>query len=81
MGLEALIEAGKAISQAFSGVSGLGSAFVVAGLTILLVIGIGFGLYALIRLVKQIPRMTVWEFIKFTVLFAIALIIVGIIIP
>ena len=81
MGLEALMELGRAFSEAFSAVNGLGAVLIITGITILLIIGVSIGLYMLVKLIKQIPNMTVWEFVKFTVLFAIALIIVGIIIP
>ncbi len=81
MGLEALTHAWQAISGAFGGVSGIGSILVFAGLGILLTIGVGVGLYILINLVKQIPKMTPWEFLKFVVFSAITLIVIGIILP
>jgi len=81
MGLEALFEIGKAFGEAFGAFSGVGAVLVATGLVILLVIGVGLGINYLIKLLKQVPRMSVWEFIKFTVIFAIALIVVGIIIP
>ncbi len=81
MGLEALVKAGEALASVFSGVSGIGSALVLTGIAILLVIGIGFGLYTLIKLVKYLPKMTPWQFLKFIVFTAIALIVIGVIIP
>lgn len=81
MGLETLYEIGRLFSEAFSSINGLGSILVLTGITILLIIGVSLGLHMLVKLLKQIPNMTIWEFIKFTVLFATALIIVGIIIP
>ncbi len=81
MGLETLYEIGRAFSEAFASVSGLGTILVLVGITILMIIGISVGLHMFIKLLKQIPNMTIWEFVKFTVLFAVALIIVGIIIP
>ncbi|RLG79644.1 MAG: hypothetical protein DRO13_05580 [Thermoprotei archaeon] len=81
MGLEVFYEIGQALSETFSAVKGVGAALVIAGVAILLIIGVSIGLYALIRLIKRIPYMTVWEFIKFTVVFALALIVVGIVLP
>jgi uncharacterized membrane protein YidH (DUF202 family) len=81
MGLDTLVEAGNAIARAFAGVSGIGSVLVIIGLGILLAIGVGFGIYILVQLIKQIPRMTPWQFLKFIVLSAVTLIIVGIILP
>jgi hypothetical protein len=81
MGLEILYELGRTFSEAFSAVNGIGAVLVIVGFTILAIIGVSVGLYMFAKLVKQIPNMTVWEFVKFTTLFAIALIIVGIILP
>ncbi len=81
MGLEALVEIGKAFGEAFSALSGLGSILVASGIVILLIIGVGLGINLLIKVLREVPRMTIWEFIKFTVIFALALIVVGIIIP
>lgn len=81
MGLEALTHAWQAISGVFGGVSGIGSILVFIGLGILLTIGVGIGLYILVNLVKQIPKMTPWEFLKFVVFSAITLIVIGIILP
>ncbi len=81
MGVEALVKAGEALARVFGGASGIGSAMVLTGLAILLVVGIGFGLYTLIKLVKYLPRMTPWQFIKFVVFTAIALIVIGVVLP
>ncbi len=81
VGLDALIQAGSALANMFSGFSGIGAVFVAIGLAILLAIGIGFGLYILINLVKQIPRMTPWQFLKFIVFSAVVLIFVGVVLP
>ena len=48
---------------------------------ILLFMGIGFALWFLITLIKQLPKMTFNQFIKFMVFFAVILIITGIILP
>jgi uncharacterized membrane protein YidH (DUF202 family) len=81
MGVEALVQAGQAIANAFSGANGLGAIFVAVGLAILLAIGIGFGLYILVNFIRQIPRMTVGQFLKFIVFSAVTLIVVGVILP
>ena len=81
MGLETLIQVGQAIANAFSNINGIGAALVIAGLAILLIIGLSFGIMLLIRVIKQLPNMTVWEFLKVVVVGAIAMIIIGIIIP
>jgi hypothetical protein len=81
MGVEALVKAGEALANVFGGLSGIGSVLVVTGLTILLMIGVGFGLYTLIKLIKYLPRMTPWQFLKFVIFTAIALIIIGVVIP
>ncbi|MET1159968.1 MAG: hypothetical protein ABWW65_03315 [Thermoprotei archaeon] len=81
MGLETLQEIGSAIANALGGLKGIGAALVVAGLAILLIIGASIGIYLFIRLIKQIPNMTIWEFVKFTVIFAVALVVIGIVLP
>lgn len=81
MGLEALVQAGQALTSIFSGISGIGAILVIVGLGILLAVGIGFVAYVLIRFLKTLPKMTPWEFLKFVIVSAVALIIIGIIIP
>ncbi|ABN70366.1 hypothetical protein Smar_1275 [Staphylothermus marinus F1] len=81
MGLDTLLQAGNAITSFFAGLNGVGAVLVVIGLGILLAIGAGIGLYMLVQLVKQIPRMTPWEFLKFVVISAVVLIVIGIILP
>lgn len=81
MGLETLIQVGQAIANAFSSINGVGAALVIAGLAILLIIGLSLGIMLLIRVIKQLPNMTVWEFLKVAVVGAIAMIIIGIILP
>ncbi len=81
MGLESLGEAFNAIASIFSGASGIGTALVLAGIILLLVLGIGFGLWFLINIVKQLPKMSVRQFLKFIIVFAVGLIVAGIILP
>ncbi|MCD6196910.1 MAG: hypothetical protein J7J82_09010 [Staphylothermus sp.] len=81
MGLEALIQAGQALTSIFSGISGIGAILVIVGLGILLAIGIGFVAYVFIQFLKSLPKMTPWEFLKFVIVSALALIIIGVIIP
>ncbi len=83
MGLEALANAAKALSSIFSGTAlqGIGTALVLIGIGILLVMGVGFGIYVLVRLVRELPNMTISQFLKVVVLSAIALIVIGIILP
>ncbi|GEM_PF-1136645 len=83
MGLEALSSAAKALSSIFSGATlqGIGTALVLVGIGILLVIGVGFGIYVLVRLIRELPNMTISQFLKVVVLSAIALIVIGIILP
>ncbi len=83
MGLEALASTAKALSSIFSSAAlqGIGTALVLIGIGILLVIGVGFGIYVLVRLVRELPNMTISQFLKVVVLSAIALIVIGIILP
>ncbi len=83
MGLEALASAAKALSGIFGGASlqGIGTALILIGIGILLVMGVGFGIYVLVRLVRELPNMTISQFLKVVVLSAIALIVIGIILP
>ncbi|MCD6301455.1 MAG: hypothetical protein J7L82_05225 [Staphylothermus sp.] len=81
MGLDALVQAGQALTNIFSGISGIGAFLVIAGLGILLAVGAGFVAYILIQFIKSLPKMTPWEFLKFVIVSAVALIIVGIIVP
>jgi len=81
MGLESLINAVQTICMVLSGDQGIGTALVLAGIMILLFMGIGFALWFLITLIKQLPKMTFNQFIKFMVFFAVILIITGIILP
>ncbi len=83
MGLEALANAAKALSSIFSGAAlqGIGTALVLIGTGILLILGVGFGIYVLVRLVRELPNMTISQFLKVIVLSAIALIVIGIILP
>lgn len=81
MGLETIFRIGEGIGNLFSGVQGIGSVFVITGIAILLIIGISMGLYYFAKFIKQLPNLTVRELIKYTVLFATALIIVGILLP
>lgn len=81
MGLEVFSKIIEGFVNVFNGIQGIGSIFVITGLTILIIIGVGMGLHYFIKLIKQLPNLTVREFIKYTVLFATILIIVGIILP
>lgn len=81
MGLEILTRIGENIASIFSSTRGVGEVFVITGIVILLIIGISMGIYYFIRLLKQLPNLTIRDFIKYTVIFATALIIVGIILP
>ena len=81
MGLESLINAVQTIGSILSGAQGIGTALVLAGIMILLFMGIGFALWFLITLIKQLPKMTFNQFVKFMVFFAVILIITGIVLP
>ncbi len=83
MGLEALANAAKALTSIFSGAAlqGIGTALVLIGIGVLLILGVGFGIYVLVRLVRELPNMTISQFLKVIVLSAIALIVIGIILP
>jgi len=81
MGFDALEVFGRAISNIASSLTGLGSMLVFAGFTILVIIGVAYGIYYLIKALKMLPNLTVKEFVKYTVIFAVALVIVGILLP
>ncbi len=81
MGLESLSNALSAIGSIFGGAQGIGTAFVIAGILILLGIGLGFAVWFLVNIIKQLPKMTPSEFLKFIVFLAVSLIIVGIALP
>lgn len=81
MGLESLIDAIQTIGSIISGAQGIGTVLVLAGIMILLFMGIGFALWFLITMIKQLPKMTFNQFIKFMVFVAVILIVTGIILP
>lgn len=81
MGLESLINAIQTIGNIISGAQGIGTILVLAGIMILLFMGIGFALWFLITMIKQLPKMTFNQFIKFMVFVAVLLIVTGIILP
>jgi len=81
MGLEALEVIGRALSNIADNLTGLGTILVFAGFTILVIIGVAYSIYYLIKALKMLPNLTVKEFVKYTVIFAVALVIVGILLP
>jgi len=81
VGLEALEVIGKAFSNIADNMIGLGSILVLAGFTMLVIIGVAYGIYYLIKALKMLPNLTVKELVKYTVIFAVALVIVGILLP
>ncbi len=81
MGLESLINAINTIGSVLSGAKGIGTTLVLAGLIILLMLGIGFALWFVVNVIKQLPKMTLGQFLKFILVFAVVLIIAGIILP
>jgi len=81
MGLDALEAIGRAIANMADNLTGLGSVLVFTGFAILAVIGVAYGIYYLIKALKMLPNLTVKEFVKYTVIFAVALVIVGILLP
>ncbi|MEL9909241.1 MAG: hypothetical protein QXP97_04375 [Desulfurococcus sp.] len=64
-----------------SGINGVGVWLFLTGFTILMIIGLSIAITILIRAVKEIPNLTVSQFIKLTVVTAIVLMIIGIFIP
>ncbi|AFL65977.1 hypothetical protein [Desulfurococcus amylolyticus] len=64
-----------------SGINGVGVWLFLTGFTILMIIGLSIAITVLIRAVKEIPNLTVSQFIKLTVITAIVLMIIGIFIP
>ncbi|ACL11767.1 hypothetical protein [Desulfurococcus amylolyticus] len=64
-----------------SGINGVGVWLFLIGFTILMIIGLSIAITILIRAVKEIPNLTVSQFIKLTVITAIVLMIIGIFIP
>lgn len=81
MGLETLFRIGEGITSLFNGIQGIGGVLVITGIAILLIIGVSMGLYYFAKFIKELPNLTVKDFIKYTVIFATALIIVGILLP
>lgn len=81
MGLETISRIGDLLREVFGNVRGVGTAMVLTGLGILLVLGIGLGVYYLIKLVKILPNMTVRDLVKFLAVSAAALIVIGIFLP
>lgn len=71
----------EALASAFSKVSGIGVWMFLAGFTILLVIGFSLALVVFIRALKELPNLTVSQFLKLTVALAVILMIAGLIIP
>lgn len=81
MGLESLNNAFTAINSVFGIVQGLGTVFVLAGIIILLGIGLGFAMWIMINIAKQLPKMSPTDFLKFMIFLAISLIVVGLVLP
>ncbi|MEM0355846.1 MAG: hypothetical protein QXT88_01455 [Desulfurococcaceae archaeon] len=81
MGLDTLREVVNALNMVFGGIRGVGAAFVIVGLSILLIIGVGLGIYVLAKAIKLIPKMSVWGFLKFLTITAVVLIVIGIFLP
>ncbi len=81
MGLESLVNALQTIGSVLGGAQGIGTTLVLAGILILLFLGVGFALWFLVTFIKQLPKMTFSQFIKFLVFFAVILIITGIVLP
>lgn len=81
MGLDTLREVGETLSVALNGIKGVGTVFVLIGLGILLVMGAGLGIYFLAKAIKLLPKMTVWGFLKFLAITAVALIVIGVFLP
>lgn len=71
----------KGFFTVLSGINGVGVWLFLTGFTILMIIGLSIAITILIRAVKEIPNLTVSQFIKLTVITAIVLMIIGIFIP
>ncbi|ADV65343.1 hypothetical protein [Desulfurococcus mucosus] len=81
MVVEKIGAAVNALVSALGKVSGVGTWLFLAGFVILLVIGFSMALTLLIRALKELPNLTVSQFLKLTVITAIALMIIGLVIP
>jgi len=81
MAVEDIHVLGEMLSKAVSSLTGIGSVFILVGLIILAIIGFGLGIHYFIKMLKQIPNLTVWDLVKYTTLFAVILIIIGLILP
>jgi len=81
MAVEDIHALGEVLGKALSGLTGIGTVFILIGLIMLAIIGFGLGIHYLIKLFKQIPNLTVWDLVKYTTLFAVILIILGLVLP
>lgn len=79
MGLEKIGWLIDGLATALSGVKGLGPVFFAIGFIILMLIGVTFALAFLIRVIKELPNMTVGQFLKALIIMSFALMFLGII--
>lgn len=77
MGVEKVGWLLELVNKFLASTAGIGTYLFIAGLTILFVIGFALSIAFLIKVIKEIPNMTVSQFIKTLIVLGIVFVIVG----
>lgn len=78
MGLEKISWLIEGLATALSGVKGLGPLFFAIGFIVLIIIGVAFALAFLVRVIKELPNMTVGQFLKALIIMSFVLMLLGV---
>ncbi|MEM0377858.1 MAG: hypothetical protein QXU53_00770 [Thermosphaera sp.] len=81
MGFEDAARIFTAIGGVVDKITGVGGILFLIGFIIVFTIFMGFVVTLLVRAIKMLPNMTPGQFLKFTLVVAISLMIVGLLIP
>jgi hypothetical protein len=81
MGLEDAYRIFNAFGGVVDKITGVGGVLFLIGFVIVFTIFMGFVITLLVRAIKMLPYMTPSQFLKFTLIMAISLMIVGLLIP
>ena len=81
MGLEDAYRVFNALGGFVDKITGVGGVLFLIGFVIVFIMFMGFVVTLLVRAVKMLPNMTPRQFLKFTLIVAISLMIIGLLIP
>jgi len=81
MGFEDAYRVFNALGGVVDKITGVGGVLFLIGFVIVFTIFMGFVVTLLVRAIKMLPNMTPSQFLKFTLIMAISLMIVGLLIP